>query len=155
MLSSHVRLYVTLTELSLEMFYFIDDDLQEEFYFIFRTNQLFGRKAPLNNNFYQSLGFVKMPGYPIMCTSTIYESPNHQPALNNTKVTSKVWTDSKTGVKGFLNYGGNAGSYLDLNNQGTEIPNMSTTQDVSADFNPRWDAPDTTPDLWLHHFFAN
>lgn len=155
MLSSHVRLDDTLTELSLEMFYFIDDDLQEEFYFIFRTNQLFGRKAPQNNNFYQSLGFVKMPGYPIMCTSTIYESPNHQPAYNNTKVTSKVWSDSATGLKGFLNYGVNAGCYLDLNYYGTKIPNMSTTQDVSADFNPRWDAPDTTPDLWLHHVVAN
>lgn len=155
MLSSHVRLDDTLTELSLEMFYFIDDDLQEEFYFIFRTNQLFGRIAPQNNNFYQSLGFVKMPGYPIMCTSTIYESPNHQPAYNNTKVTSKVWSDSATGLKGFLNYGVNAGCYLDLNYYGTKIPNMSTTQDVSADFNPRWDAPDTTPDLWLHHVVAN
>jgi hypothetical protein len=155
MLSSHVRLDDTLTELSLEMFYFIDDDLQEEFYFIFRTNQLFGRKAPQNNNFYQTLGFVKMPGYPIMCTSTIYESPNHQPAYNNTKVTSKVWTDSVTGVKGFLNYGVNAGVDFDLSYNGTKIPNMSTTQDVSADFNPRWDAPDDTPDLWLHHVVAN
>lgn len=155
MLSSHVRLDDTLTELSLEMFYFIDDDLQEEFYFIFRTNQLFGRKAPQNNNFYQTLGFVKMPGYPIMCTSTIYESPNHQPVYNNTKVTSKVWSDSATGEKGFLNYGVNAGNVFNLNSQGTRIPNMSTSQDVSSDFNPRWDAPDNTPDLWLHHVVAN
>lgn len=155
MFSSHVRLDDTLTELSLEMFYFIDDDLQEEFYFIFRTNQLFGRIAPQNNNFYQTLGFVKMPGYPIMCTSTIYESPNHQPSYNNTKVTSKVWTDSETGLKGFVNYCVNAGNNFELNYNGTKIPNMSTTQDVSADFNPRWDAPDNTPDLWLHHAVAN
>ena len=33
--------------------------------------------------------------------------------------------------------------------------NMSTSENVTASFNPRFDAPDTTPDLWLHHATGN
>ena len=152
--NSHVRLDDSLTELCLEMFYFINEDLQEEFYCVFRTNQMFGRKAPANNNFYQTLMFVKMPGYPIMCTSTIYESPNNMITYNDTKLTSKVQTDATTGVKYLVNYGVNNGRYFQVSNwnssSGNHV-NMSTTDDVSTEFNPRWDAPDTTPDLWVHH----
>ena len=155
--NSHVRLDDSLTELCLEMFYFIDEDLQEEFYCVFRTNQMFGRKAPANNNFYQTLMFVKMPGYPIMCTSTIHESTNNFISHNDTKLTSKVQTDATTGVKYLVNYGVNNGYYYQITNQhassGNHV-NMSTTADVSAEFNPRWDAPDTTPDLWVHHAVA-
>lgn len=155
--NSHVRLDDSLTELCLEMFYFIDEDLQEEFYCVFRTNQMFGRKAPANNNFYQTLMFVKMPGYPIMCTSTIYESTNNSISYNDTKLTSKVQTDATTGVKYLVNYGVNNGYYYYITNynasSGSHV-NMSTTADVSAEFNPRWDAPDTTPDLWIHHAVA-
>lgn len=157
--NSHVRLDDSLTELYLEMFYFIDEDLQEEFYCVFRTNQMFGRKAPANNNFYQTLMFVKMPGYPIMCTSTIYESPNNEITYNDTKLTSKVQTDATTGVKYLVNYGVNNGDYCYIDNRGDRDSggnhvNMSTADDVSAEFNPRWDAPDTTPDLWVHHAVA-
>ena len=155
--NSHVRLDDSLTELCLEMFYFINEDLQEEFYCVFRTNQMFGRKAPANNNFYQTLMFVKMPGYPIMCTSTIYESPNNMITYNDTKLTSKVQTDATTGVKYLVNYGVNNGRYYQVSNyyssSGNHV-NMSTTDDVSVEFNPRWDAPDTTPDLWVHHVVA-
>lgn len=154
--NSHVRLDDSLTELCLEMFYFIDEDLQEEFYCVFRTNQMFGRKAPANNNFYQTLMFVKMPGYPIMCTSTIYESTNNVISSNATKLTSKVQTDVTTGVKYLVNYGVNNGNVFNITNyiNGGDHVNMSTTEDVSAEFNPRWDAPDTTPDLWVHHAVA-
>src|SRR5574344_1425065 len=144
--NSHVRLDDSLTELCLEMFYFIDEDLQEEFDCVFTTN-----------NFYQTLMFVKMPGYPIMCTSTIYESPNNMILYNNTKLTSKVQTDATTGVKYLVNYGVNNGDYCYIGNDygsGGNHVNMSTTDDVSVEFNPRWDAPDTTPDLWVHHAVA-
>ena len=118
---------------------------------------MFGRKAPANNNFYQTLMFVKMPGYPIMCTSTIYESPNNEITYNNTKLTSKVQTDATTGVKYLVNYGVNNGDTCQVSNSdawsGNHV-NMSTVDDVSAEFNPRWDAPDTTPDLWVHHAVA-
>ena len=149
---SEVRLDDSLTELVLELFYFVDDDLQEEFYAVFRTNQMFGRKAPENNNFYQTLMFVKMPGYPMLCSSTLYESPNFLVRGNNTEITSKVYEDPETGVKEFCNFGRNCGYYFELSYYGDwQVPNMSTVTKVSKDFNPRWDAPDSTPDLWLHH----
>lgn len=156
-----VRLDDSLTELCLEMFYFIDEDLQEEFYCVFRTNQMFGRKAPTNNNFYQTLMFVKMPGYPIMCTSTIYESANCTPCNNYQTTTFKTYTDDTTGVKYFTNFPRNTYSYFEVpsshlndDKKCASGSNMSTSYNVSADWNPRWDAPDTTPDLWLHHVIS-
>ena len=65
-----------LTEtLQVELFYFTDSDLQEEFYFVFRNSRLFGRESPADSQFYCTLGFVKIPGVEMLCTNTLRENP--------------------------------------------------------------------------------
>lgn len=151
------RIDEQVTEVQIEMFYFTDSDLQEEFYFVIRTDKLFGRIAPPGNMFYQTVGFVKIPGYPMMCSSSIYESLNASICSNNTKITFKVQVDSDTGVKGFVDRCDLDGDFCKTGYWDDLLANanLSTTDDVTSDWNPRWDAPDTTPDLWLHHTVGN
>lgn len=160
--NNDIRIDDQVEEVTIEMFYFTDTDLQEEFYFVFKADKMFGRLTVPNNRFYQTIAFVKIPGIPLMCSNTVYESPN---ALSDTytvdlKKTFKVYTDSN-GVKSFGARFDSDGTLFDLcdesGNDGRFINpvNMSTSQDVSSTFNPRYDAPDTTPDLWLHHTTGN
>lgn len=160
--NNDIRIDDQVEEVSVEMFYFTDSDLQEEFYFVFKTDKMFGRLTMPNNRFYQTVAFVKIPGIPLICSNTVYESPN---AYNDSSYgyltqSFKVYTDSN-GVKSFLSRFDSDSSSFGMNsrsgNDGVFINtvNMSTSENVSSTFNPRFDAPDTTPDLWLHHTTGN
>ena len=160
--NNDIRIDDQVEEVSVEMFYFTDTDLQEEFYFVFKTDKMFGRLTVPNNRFYQTVAFVKIPGIPLICSNTVYESPNAYNDDYYAYLTQsfKVYTDSN-GVKSFVSRFDSDSSSFDLNgrsgNDGVSINpvNMSTTENVSSTFNPRFDAPDTTPDLWLHHTTGN
>ena len=160
--NNDIRIDDQVEEVSVEMFYFTDTDLQEEFYFVFKTDKMFGRLTVPNNRFYQTVAFVKIPGIPLICSNTVYESPNAYNDDYYAYLTQsfKVYTDSN-GVKSFVSRFDSDSSSFDLNgrsgNDGVFINpvNMSTTENVSSTFNPRFDAPDTTPDLWLHHTTGN
>jgi hypothetical protein len=159
--NGEIRIDDNVEEVSVEMFYFTDTDLQEEFYFVIKTDKMFGRLTVPNNRFYQTVGFVKIPGLPLICSSTVYESSNALTFSTYGYLTQsfKVYTDSN-GVKSFLLRFDEDGPYFEMNEiSGHESfinpVNMSTTENVSSTFNPRFDAPDTTPDLWLHHTTGN
>ena len=159
--NGEIRIDDNVEEVSVEMFYFTDTDLQEEFYFVIKTDKMFGRLTVPNNRFYQTVGFVKIPGLPLICSSTVYESPNALTFATYGYLTQsfKVYTDSN-GVKSFLSRFDEDGPYFEMNEiSGHESfinpVNMSTSENVSASFNPRFDAPDTAPDLWLHHTTGN
>lgn len=160
--NNDIRIDDQVEEVSVEMFYFTDSDLQEEFYFVFKTDKMFGRLTVPNNRFYQTVAFVKIPGIPLICSSTVYESPNayNDDSYGYLTQSFKVYTDSN-GVKSFLSRFDSDGSGFEMNdetgNDGFFINpvNMSTTENVSSTFNPRFDAPDTTSDLWLHHTTGN
>lgn len=159
--NGEIRIDDNVEEVSVEMFYFTDTDLQEEFYFVIKTDKMFGRLTVPNNRFYQTVGFVKIPGLPLICSSTVYESSNALSFAMQGYLTQsfKVYTDSN-GVKSFLSRFDEDGSYFEMNEISTHESfinpvNMSTTENVSSTFNPRFDAPDTTPDLWLHHTTGN
>lgn len=160
--NNDIRIDDQVEEVSVEMFYFTDSDLQEEFYFVFKTDKMFGRLTVPNNRFYQTVAFVKIPGIPLMCSNTVYESPNAIATDSYADLTKifKVYTDSN-GVKSFSARFDSDGSKFFLSNGSGNDPyfinpvNMSTTENVSSTFNPRFDAPDTTPDLWLHHTTGN
>lgn len=160
--NNDIRIDDQVEEVTVEMFYFTDSDLQEEFYFVFKTDRMFGRLTVPNNRFYQTVAFVKIPGIPLICSSTVYESPNAYNDNSNAYLTQsfKVYTDSN-GVKSFLSRFYSDSNNFEMNNgsgnDGVFINpvNMSTTENVSSTFNPRFDAPDTTPDLWLHHTTGN
>ena len=161
--NNDIRIDDQVEEVSVEMFYFTDTDLQEEFYFVFKTDKMFGRLTMPNNRFYQTVAFVKIPGIPLICSNTVYESPNAVATSSyaDLKKIFKVHTDSN-GVKSFsARFDSDGGKFL-LNTDGSgndpyfiNPVNMSTTENVSSTFNPRFDAPDTTPDLWLHHTTGN
>jgi len=160
--NNDIRIDDQAEEVTVEMFYFTDTDLQEEFYFVFKTDKMFGRLTVPNNRFYQTVAFVKIPGIPLICSSTVYESSNAYNVDSYGYLTQsfKVYTDS-SGVKSFLSRFYSDGSVFKMNDSsgydGVFINpvNMSTTENVSSTFNPRFDAPDTTPDLWLHHTTGN
>lgn len=152
-----IRLDDMVTEVQIEMYYFTDNDLQEEFYVSFRCDKMFGRIAPENSKFYQTFGFVKIPGFPILGSSTILESPNALTGNNYVNRTFDVLTDSN-GLKGLVNFGINSGNTLALcqdffswASPRYPTPNLNTVVSVTDSWNPRWDAPDTTPNLWIHH----
>lgn len=160
--NGEIRIDDNVEEVSVEMFYFTDTDLQEEFYFVIKTDKMFGRLTVPNNRFYQTVGFVKIPGLPLICSSTVYESTNALTFSPYGYLTQsfKVYTDSY-GVKSFLSRfdeDGPSFSMSDSSGDGKYFinpVNMSTSENVSASHNPRFDAPDTTPDLWLHHTTGN
>ena len=156
--NGEIRIDDNVEEVSVEMFYFTDTDLQEEFYFVIKTDKMFGRLSVTNNRFYQTVGFVKIPGLPLICSSTVYESTNALAfsSYGYLNQSFKVYTDSN-GVKSFLSRFDEDGPSFSMSGSSGEDGyfinpvNMSTSENVSASFNPRFDAPDTTPDLWLHH----
>ena len=160
--NGEIRIDDNVEEVSVEMFYFTDTDLQEEFYFVIKTDKMFGRLTVTNNRFYQTVGFVKIPGLPLICSSTVYESTNALTfsSYGYLNQSFKVYTDSY-GVKSFLSRFDEDGPSFKMNDSSGDDGyfinpvNMSTTENVSASFNPRFDAPDTTPDLWLHHTTGN
>lgn len=160
--NNDIRIDDQVEEVTVEMFYFTDSDLQEEFYFVFKTDKMFGRLTVPNNRFYQTVAFLKIPGIPLICSNTVYESPNAIATSSYSDLVKifKVHTDSN-GVKSFSARFDSDSSSFKLNdnsgNGGVFINpvNMSTTENVSSTFNPRFDAPDTTPDLWLHHTTGN
>ena len=139
-----------LTEsLQVEMFYFIDDDLQEEFYFIFRNNRLFGRESPVNSEFYQTVAFAKIPGVEMICTSTLRENPGLAGCgFASGDSVKNVFTLGETnGVKYIKEWGGNSNIQNAYNVPHFVGANMATTPNT---VNPRWDAPDSEPNIWLH-----
>ena len=161
--NNDIRIDDQVEEVTVEMFYFTDTDLQEEFYFVFKTDKMFGRLTMPNNRFYQTVAFVKIPGIPLICSNTVYESPNaYNDDYSYGRLTQsfKVYTDSY-GVKSFVSRFDSDSNSFEMNSKtgkdGVFINtvNMSTTENVSSTFNPRFDAPDTTPDLWLHHTTGN
>lgn len=160
--NGEIRIDDNVEEVSVEMFYFTDTDLQEEFYFVIKADKMFGRLSTSNNRFYQTVGFVKIPGLPLICSSTVYESTNALTFSSYGYLTQsfKVYTDSY-GVKSFLSRFDEDGPSFLMNILYREAGNfinpvnMSTSENVSASHNPRFDAPDSTPDLWLHHTTGN
>lgn len=160
--NGEIRIDDNVEEVTVEMFYFTDTDLQEEFYFVIKADKMFGRLSTSNNRFYQTVGFVKIPGLPLICSSTVYESTNALSFSTYGYLTQsfKVYTDSN-GVKSFLSRFDEDGQTFSMNDLSRDDGcfinpvNMSTSENVSASFNPRFDAPDTTPDLWLHHTTGN
>lgn len=160
--NGEIRIDDNVEEVTVEMFYFTDTDLQEEFYFVIKADKMFGRLSTSNNRFYQTVGFVKIPGLPLICSSTVYESTNALTfsTYGYLNQSFKVYTDSN-GVKSFLSRFDGDGPYFSMNDLSRDDGcfinpvNMSTSENVSASFNPRFDAPDTTPDLWLHHTTGN
>lgn len=160
--NGEIRIDDNAEEVTVEMFYFTDTDLQEEFYFVIKADKMFGRLTVPNNRFYQTVGFVKIPGLPLICSSTVYESPNALTfsTYGYLNQSFKVYTDSN-GVKSFLSRFDGDGPNFSMNDLSRDDGcfinpvNMSTSENVSASFNPRFDAPDTTPDLWLHHTTGN
>ena len=160
--NGEIRIDDNVEEVSVEMFYFTDTDLQEEFYFVIKADKMFGRLSTSNNRFYQTVGFVKIPGLPLICSSTVYESPNAIATSPYGYLTQsfKVHTDSY-GVKSFVSRFEEDGPSFKMSESSGEggyfinPVNMSTSENVSASHNPRFDAPDTTPDLWLHHTTGN
>lgn len=137
-----------LTEsLQVEMFYFVDDDLQEEFYFVFRNNRLFGRESSVNSEFYQTVGFLKIPGVNMLCTSTLRDSPGLCGMARISPITALV-VGENTGVKYIKtwSYAYESGIYSDNKGMLT-CCNMATTPNTT---NPRFDAPDSEPNIWLH-----
>lgn len=161
--NGEIRIDDNVEEVSVEMFYFTDTDLQEEFYFVIKADKMFGRLSTSNNRFYQTVGFVKIPGLPLICSSTVYESPNAIATSSYGYLTRsfKVHTDSY-GVKSFASRFDEDGPYFKMNESSSADDasfinpvNMSTSENVSASHNPRFDAPDSTPDLWLHHTTGN
>ncbi len=155
--SGSCRLDEMTTELQIELFYFTDTNLQEEFYCVIRTDRLFGRIAPPNNLFYKTTGFCKIPGLPLIATGTMIESLNAKIRYNNSEKTFKTITDSNTGAVGLACYGCNYGQNCNISgSRGNSVfPNLSTVTNVTSEFNPRWDAPDETPYLWIHHAVVN
>lgn len=160
--NNDIRIDDQVEEVTVEMFYFTDTDLQEEFYFVFKTDKMFGRLTVPNNRFYQTVAFVKIPGIPLICSNTVYESPNAVATSSYADLIKifKVHTDSN-GVKSFsARFDSDSSSFRLCDSSGNDgifinPVNMSTSENVSSTFNPRFDAPDTTPDLWLHHTTGN
>ena len=160
--NGEIRIDDNVEEVTVEMFYFTDTDLQEEFYFVIKADKMFGRLSTSNNRFYQTVGFVKIPGLPLICSSTVYESTNALTfsTYGYLNKSFKVYTDSN-GVKSFLSRFDEDGQTFSMNDLSRDDGyfinpvNMSTSENVSASFNPRFDAPDSTPDLWLHHTTGN
>lgn len=137
-----------LTEtLQVEMFYFTDSDLQEEFYFVFRNSRLFGRESPVDSQFYCTLGFAKIPGIEMLCTNTLRENPGLAGFSSTIYIKGSfgIGTDSN-GTKFIREWvDGSMYEYQGLCN--FTGGNMATIPDTN---NPRFDAPDTEPNLWIH-----
>lgn len=137
-----------LTEsLQVEMFYFIDDDLQEEFYFIFRNNRLFGRESPVNSEFYQTVAFAKIPGLEMICTSTLRENPCLA-GCGCASVKNDITLGDSSGVKYVREWGTSSNASSSYNVPHFVGANMATT--VTGTENPRFDAPDSSPNIWIH-----
>lgn len=139
-----------LTEsLQVEMFYFIDSDLQEEFYFIFRNNRLFGRESPVDSEFYQTVAFAKIPGVEMICTSTLRENPALAGCgdYSDDTIKNMFSLGDSNGVKYIKEWGTSWDLYYCYQLPHFVGANMATTPNT---INPRWDAPDSTDNLWLH-----
>lgn len=139
-----------LTEsLQVEMFYFTDADLQEEFYFIFRNNRLFGRESPVDSEFYQTVAFAKIPGLEMICTSTLRENPGLAGCgfASGDTVKEILSLGDTNGVKYIKEWGSGASLYNNYQVPHFAGANMATTPNT---VNPRWDAPDSEPNIWLH-----
>lgn len=137
-----------LTEsLQVEMFYFIDADLQEEFYFIFRNNRLFGRESPVDSEFYQTVAFAKIPGVEMICTRTLRENPGLAGVSGYSNIKNDMTIGERNGVKYIREWISGTNYSTGYNLQHFTGANMATTPNT---VNPRWDAPDSEPNIWLH-----
>ena len=137
-----------LTEsLQVEMFYFTDADLQEEFYFIFRNNRLFGRESPADSEFYQTVAFAKIPGVEMICTRTLRENPGLAGVSGYSNIKSAMTIGERNGVKYIREWISNSNFNSGYNIQHFTGANMATTPST---VNPRFDAPDSEPNIWLH-----
>ena len=149
--SMSVRLDDLIEEATLEMYYFTDSDTQEEFYIVIKTDKIFGRMAPTDSQFYQTLMFAKIPGIPMLSCCTFEDNVGLMlPYATNIKGAFQVRTTSN-GVKYIPEW------------QGPEIYSGTTFwnglgcnmgSEPADGVNPRFDAPDSTDNLWLHlaHF---
>lgn len=149
--SMSVRLDDLIEEATLEMYYFTDSDTQEEFYIVIKTDKMFGRMAPADSQFYQTLMFAKIPGIPMMSCCTFEDNAGLMlPYATNIKNAFQVRTTAN-GVKYIPEWqGSETGSSTNFwNGLGC---NMAS--EPADGVNPRFDAPDSTDNLWLHlaHF---
>lgn len=138
-----------LTEsLQVEMFYFVDADLQEEFYFVFRNNRLFGRESPVNSEFYQTVGFLKIPGVNMFCTSTLKDNPGLC-GRSNIYNEDALSIGETNGVKYIRIWSYAYDGGLSVNQGMVSSANMAS-EPTGRVGNSRFDAPDSEPNIWLH-----
>lgn len=144
--SMSVRLDDLIEEASLEMFYFTDSDTQEEFYIVIKTDRVFGRVAPTDSQFYQTLAFAKIPGIPMLSTCTMQEN-NALQGRSSTRIIKDVF-QIKTASNG-VKYIPEWTACEQYSNQ-TWIGQGCNMASETSVINPRFDAPDSTDNLWLH-----